>query len=171
VAQALGALLDHLGRQTVLLVHSMSSPYGFRVLETHGHLIQALVAVAPRHPGNIQPLSDVVRLDETEMEIARPSVNYVIPRAGRGGRRRVAAARRDQAAREGAGGRFSAARSWRSSSETTWLETPSRARSASRVIGCLVLGGSPAREHEKCHVLVVPDRGRPSPARAGRSAA
>jgi pimeloyl-ACP methyl ester carboxylesterase len=82
VAQALGALLDHLGQQAVLLVHSMSGPYGFRVLETHGHLIQALIAVAPGPPGNIQPVSDVVRQDDAEMEIATPSVNLVIPRAG-----------------------------------------------------------------------------------------
>ena len=33
------------------------------------------------------------------------------------------------------GGRPSPARSWRSSSEAAWLDTPSRARSASRVIG------------------------------------
>lgn len=82
VTQALGALLEHLGQQAVLLVHSMSGPYGFRVLETHGHLIQALIAVAPGPPGNIQPLSDVVRQDETEVEIAMPSVNVVVPRTG-----------------------------------------------------------------------------------------
>jgi pimeloyl-ACP methyl ester carboxylesterase len=82
VADALGGLLDHLGQPAVLLVHSMSGPYGFRLLETHGHRIQALVAVAPGPPGNIQPVSDVVREDDTEVEIATPSVNIVVPRTG-----------------------------------------------------------------------------------------
>jgi pimeloyl-ACP methyl ester carboxylesterase len=82
VAEALGALLDHLGQPAVLVVHSMSGPYGFRVLETHGHQIQALIAVAPGPPGNIQPVSDVVRRDDTEVEIATPSVNLVVPRTG-----------------------------------------------------------------------------------------
>lgn len=82
MAQALGTLLEHLGQRTVLLVHSMSGPYGFRMLETHGHLIQALIAVAPGPPGNIQPVSEVLRETETEIEIATPSVNLVIPRTG-----------------------------------------------------------------------------------------
>lgn len=82
VAQALGALLEQLGGPVVLLVHSMSGPYGFRVLETHGHLIQALVAVAPGPPGNIQPVAEAFRENEHEIEIARPAVNLVIPRSG-----------------------------------------------------------------------------------------
>ena len=43
---------------------------------------------------------------------------------------------RRQAVCEAVGGRLSAARSWRSSSKAARLETPRRARSASRVIGC-----------------------------------
>jgi pimeloyl-ACP methyl ester carboxylesterase len=82
VAEALGMLLGQLGQRSVLLVHSMSGPYGFRLLETHGHLIRALIAVAPGPPGNIQPVADVVRQDQAEMEIATPSVNLVIPRTG-----------------------------------------------------------------------------------------
>jgi pimeloyl-ACP methyl ester carboxylesterase len=84
VAQALGELLDHLGQEAVLLVHSMSGPYGFRVLETHGHLIRALVAVAPEPPGNIKPVAGdirpvagVVRQDRTELE-----ASLAIPRTG-----------------------------------------------------------------------------------------
>jgi pimeloyl-ACP methyl ester carboxylesterase len=82
VARALGALLEHLGQRTVLLVHSMSGPYGFRLLETHGHLIRALIAVAPGPPGNIQPVSEAVRMTETEIEMAKPYGNVVIPRTG-----------------------------------------------------------------------------------------
>jgi pimeloyl-ACP methyl ester carboxylesterase len=81
-AAALGALLEHLHQRAVLLVHSMSGPHGFRVVETHGHLVEALVAVAPGPPGNIQPLPAVPREDETQVEIATPSVNLVIARTG-----------------------------------------------------------------------------------------
>ncbi|MFG2193300.1 alpha/beta fold hydrolase [Streptomyces sp. NPDC048639] len=82
VARALCALLDHLGRRTVLLVHSMAGPYGFKVLETHGHLVRALVAVAPGPPGNIQPVSEPLHETAAEVTIATPSVTLTVPRTG-----------------------------------------------------------------------------------------
>jgi len=81
-ASALGALLEQLDQRAVLLVHSMSGPHGFRAVETHGHLVEALVAVAPGPAGNIQPVPAVLREDEAQVEIATPSVNVVIPRTG-----------------------------------------------------------------------------------------
>ncbi len=61
------------------------------------------------------------------------------------GRQRGAGRRPGQAAREVVGGWPSPARSWRSSSEAAWLETPRRARSASRVIGCPCCPGARRR--------------------------
>jgi pimeloyl-ACP methyl ester carboxylesterase len=81
-AKALGALLEHLAQRAVLLVHSMSGPHGFRAVETHGHLVEALVAVAPGPPANIQPLAVVLREDEAKVEVASPTVDLVIPRTG-----------------------------------------------------------------------------------------
>src|ERR1700683_3223840 len=73
---------------------------------------------------------------------------------------------RRQAACEAVGGRLSAARSWRSSSKAAWLETPRRARGASRVIGCpcwsWYSAAARAREREQDLVLIVPGRGWPS---------
>jgi pimeloyl-ACP methyl ester carboxylesterase len=83
VAEALGALLVHLGTPVVLLVHSMSGPYGFRVVEEHADLVLALVAVAPGPPGNIQSVPPILRETGTHVEIASPSVNLVIPKRGR----------------------------------------------------------------------------------------
>lgn len=83
VAEALGALLVHLGTPIVLLVHSMSGPYGFRVVEEHPDLVRALVAVAPGPPGNIQPAPPILRETDTHIEIASPSMNLVIPKRGR----------------------------------------------------------------------------------------
>jgi hypothetical protein len=72
---------------------------------------------------------------------------------------------RRQAVCEAVGGRLSAARSWRSSSKAAWLETPRRARSASRVIGCPCwswYSAAARREREQGLVLIVPGRdGRP----------
>ena len=63
VVEALGALLQHLGRPVILLVHSMSGPFGYRLIEMHPGLVQALVAVSPEPPGNIQPRPSVLRED------------------------------------------------------------------------------------------------------------
>lgn len=66
VCNALGALIDSIEGPIDLLVHSMSGPYGFRLVETHGHRIARLVAVAPGPPGNIQPtLEGVVENHDT----------------------------------------------------------------------------------------------------------
>lgn len=83
VAEALGALLVHLGTPVLLLVHSMSGPYGFRVVEEHRNLVRALVAVAPGPPGNIQPVPPILGETDTHIEIATSSVNLVIPKRGR----------------------------------------------------------------------------------------
>jgi pimeloyl-ACP methyl ester carboxylesterase len=82
VCAALGALLESLGRPAVLLVHSMAGPYGFRLVETHGHLIEALVAVAPGPPGNIQPRPTVASETDTEIEVLGPGTRWRFPKTG-----------------------------------------------------------------------------------------
>jgi pimeloyl-ACP methyl ester carboxylesterase len=82
VAQALGALLEQLAQPVILLVHSMAGPLGFHVVESHGALVRALVAVAPGPPGNIQPIPEVLREDDTEVEVALPSVNLRVAKTG-----------------------------------------------------------------------------------------
>jgi pimeloyl-ACP methyl ester carboxylesterase len=54
VCDALGALIESLDEPCVLLTHSMSGAYGWRLLETHGRRIRALVGVAPAPPGSAQ---------------------------------------------------------------------------------------------------------------------
>ncbi|MBM3486339.1 MAG: alpha/beta fold hydrolase [Alphaproteobacteria bacterium] len=55
VCDGIGALIESLSTPVVLLTHSMSGAYGWRILERHGEKIQAVVAVVPGPPGNIQP--------------------------------------------------------------------------------------------------------------------
>ena len=76
----LGKVLAAVGRPSVVMTHSMSGAYGWKLLERHGEHIARLVAVAPGPPGNIQPPAEIVsetpeaitvrNLDGTTMTIA-----------------------------------------------------------------------------------------------------
>jgi pimeloyl-ACP methyl ester carboxylesterase len=69
VCRGLGAVLEKLGRPVVLLTHSMSGAFGWRLMETHGHLLAAVVGVAPAPPGNIQPEPAIARESDDEIEL------------------------------------------------------------------------------------------------------
>jgi pimeloyl-ACP methyl ester carboxylesterase len=68
VVEGLGALIRSLGGPVVLLTHSMSGCYGWRLLELHGDVIDAVVGVAPGPPGNIQKRAPVYAETDTEIE-------------------------------------------------------------------------------------------------------
>ena len=68
VVEGLGALIRSLGAPVVLLTHSMSGCYGWRLLEHHGDLIDMVVGVAPGPPGNIQKPAPVYAETATEIE-------------------------------------------------------------------------------------------------------
>lgn len=68
VIAGLGGLMRSLEPPFVLLTHSMSGCYGWRLLELHGDIIAALVGVAPGPPGNIQPEAPVFAETETTIE-------------------------------------------------------------------------------------------------------
>ena len=68
VVEGLGALIRTLGAPLVLLTHSMSGCYGWRLLELHGDIIDTLVGVAPGPPGNIQKEAPVYAETEREIE-------------------------------------------------------------------------------------------------------
>jgi pimeloyl-ACP methyl ester carboxylesterase len=69
LCKCLGAALEEIGEPSVLLTHSMSGAYGWRLLETHGNLIQRLVAIAPAPPGNIQPEPEVISETDTTVTV------------------------------------------------------------------------------------------------------
>jgi pimeloyl-ACP methyl ester carboxylesterase len=70
VAAGLGGVIEALGGPVVLMTHSMSGAYGWRLLETHGAAIEAVVGVAPAQPGNIQAVPPVARETEDFVELA-----------------------------------------------------------------------------------------------------
>src|SRR5690606_24716375 len=71
VCAALGALIESLDEPCVLLTHSMSGAYGWRLLETHGRHIRALIAVAPAPPGNIQAVPEILARGDGYVEVMR----------------------------------------------------------------------------------------------------
>lgn len=60
VVAGLGKVLARIGRPAIVMTHSMSGAYGWKLLELFGEHIAKLVAVAPGPPGNIQPVAEIV---------------------------------------------------------------------------------------------------------------
>jgi pimeloyl-ACP methyl ester carboxylesterase len=74
VVSGLGGAIEALGAPVILMTHSMSGAYGWRLLETHGAAIEAVVGVAPAQPGNIQAVPPVARETEDFVELAGQAV-------------------------------------------------------------------------------------------------
>jgi pimeloyl-ACP methyl ester carboxylesterase len=84
IVAGLGKVLLAVGRPSIVLTHSMSGAYGWKLIEHYGEHIAKLVAVAPGPPGNIQPPAETVsettdavtvrNLDGSLMTIAQQSL-------------------------------------------------------------------------------------------------
>jgi hypothetical protein len=117
-------------------------------MSPHRHLQRRFVGIlrVGQHPWAASPSPVGCHAFTVTVEPRHPARRAVLPRGHTApaagprsadqGRRPRGEASRGQAAPEVPGGRPSPARNWRSSSEAAWFETPGRARSASRVIGC-----------------------------------
>ena len=79
VCRGLGAVIEALDGPVVLMTHSMSGAYGWRLVETHGDRIRAVVAVAPAPPGNIQPEPEVIARGENFVEIQGVALRWRLP--------------------------------------------------------------------------------------------
>ena len=78
----LAGVLSAIGRPAIVLTHSMSGAFGWKLLERHGERIARLIGVAPAPPGNIQAPADLVaesadsvtiRLEGTTLTLSRQS--------------------------------------------------------------------------------------------------
>ena len=72
VCKTIGAFIETLPQPCVLLTHSMSGAYGWRLVQNFGRRIKAVIGVAPSPPGNIQD----------EPEILEQSDRYVVVQRG-----------------------------------------------------------------------------------------
>ncbi len=77
VVAGLAEALMAAGEPAVVMTHSMSGPYGWKLLEQYGDRIAKLVAVAPGPPGNIQPAATVVS-ETADMVELRGTPNYTL---------------------------------------------------------------------------------------------
>jgi pimeloyl-ACP methyl ester carboxylesterase len=77
VVEVLRTLLKSLKGSLVLLTHSMSGCYGWRLAELEAKSIAAVLSVAPAPPGNIQPVPKIIAETDQTIEIetfGRPMV-------------------------------------------------------------------------------------------------
>jgi pimeloyl-ACP methyl ester carboxylesterase len=82
VVERLGAIIASLGRPVILMTHSMSGPYGWKLLEQQGNNIERILAIAPGPPGNIQKPVQILSEspDNVEVQMAvKISINLKQP--------------------------------------------------------------------------------------------
>jgi pimeloyl-ACP methyl ester carboxylesterase len=79
VCAGLARAIERVGGQIVLMTHSMSGAYGWRLVEMLGERIAAVVAVAPGPPGNIQPEPKVVGRGPDHVEVQALSLTWRVP--------------------------------------------------------------------------------------------
>lgn len=73
IVAAMGQLLEAIDGSVILVTHSMSGPYGWKLIERYGPRIRAVVAVSPGMPGNIQPVPTVLTHDTESIVIQGPT--------------------------------------------------------------------------------------------------
>jgi pimeloyl-ACP methyl ester carboxylesterase len=77
VVEGLGKIVASLGQPAVIMTHSMSGAYGWKLIEKYGQHIAKLVAIAPGPPGNIQAVSDIVS-ETADTVVVRGSTTLTI---------------------------------------------------------------------------------------------
>jgi pimeloyl-ACP methyl ester carboxylesterase len=77
VVEGLGKIVRSLGQPAIVMTHSMSGAYGWKLLENYGQHIAKLVAIAPGPPGNIQAVSDIVS-ETADTVVVRGSTTMTI---------------------------------------------------------------------------------------------
>jgi pimeloyl-ACP methyl ester carboxylesterase len=79
VVAGLGKALIAVDEPAVVMTHSMSGPYGWKLLEQYGDHVAKIVAVAPGPPGNIQPAATIASETAEKLEV-RGTTNYTLDR-------------------------------------------------------------------------------------------
>ena len=78
VCKGLGAVIEAQKAPVILLTHSMSGAYGWRLVETHGERIARVVAIAPGPPGNIQAEPRIIAESGDETELQTPALRFTL---------------------------------------------------------------------------------------------
>jgi pimeloyl-ACP methyl ester carboxylesterase len=67
--EGLGNVLMSLDRPAIVMTHSLSGPFGWKLLEKYGEKIERLVGIAPGPPGNIQDIPPLISEGENFVEL------------------------------------------------------------------------------------------------------
>lgn len=86
VVAGLAALIRAQQGPLALLTHSMSGAFGWVLLERLADQVDALVAVAPAPPGNVQPVADLLAETEAELEVFAMGRRQRVSKIGQGSR-------------------------------------------------------------------------------------
>lgn len=71
ICEAYAALIASLDGPCVVLTHSMSGPFGWKLGEICGDRVLAVVGVAPGPPGNIQPVPEILERGDDYVDVQR----------------------------------------------------------------------------------------------------
>jgi pimeloyl-ACP methyl ester carboxylesterase len=77
VVDGLGQVIASFGKPAIVMTHSMSGAYGWKLIEKYGQHIERLIGVAPGGPGNIQAVSDIVS-ETGDTVVVKSSVTLTI---------------------------------------------------------------------------------------------
>jgi len=77
VVEGLGKIVRSLGQPAIVMTHSMSGAYGWKLIENYGQHLAKLVAIAPGPPGNIQAVSDIAS-ETVDTVVVRGSTTMTI---------------------------------------------------------------------------------------------
>lgn len=77
VVDGLGQVIASIGRPAIVMTHSMSGAYGWKLIEKYGSHIDRLIGVAPGGPGNIQAVSKIVS-ENGDTVVVKSSVTLAI---------------------------------------------------------------------------------------------
>jgi pimeloyl-ACP methyl ester carboxylesterase len=77
VVAGLGKVIASLGRPAIVMTHSMSGAYGWKLVEEFGPHIDKVVAIAPGAPGNIMPVAEIVS-ETADTVVVKSSVTLTI---------------------------------------------------------------------------------------------
>lgn len=80
MCRSLGALVEQLPQPLVLLTHSMSGAYGWKLMDMYAGSIAALVGIAPGPPGNIQPEPTVLGEKDERIELQSLELRFRLSR-------------------------------------------------------------------------------------------
>lgn len=79
IVDGLAAVIEEVGGRAVVLTHSISGAYGWKLVEQHPRAVAALIGVAPASPGNLgAELGHLVRDEGNRKVVAMPSGETVL---------------------------------------------------------------------------------------------